>query len=255
MLARLSRGTARLLDVLESTDDPSHLPEDEETFSIDINALTKLLPSPDLPWRRVAGVCGQTISPVCKGIQNMLNEDVENVTRLLYELEPAEEEGEVDVKVDYAAATPAPFQKYSAGDTMSLPIRYHKRRRSSNALDRPLLIPAMHPSVPSILITPCAPSPHSRSSCVPLQDASYGNKLVVPGYPHLNSCFAPLILKPGHAPLVERWQWREGHWWAIVPDSVEVQGRKGWFSRPVSARRRTARPCRAGPPSADCEQS
>ena len=61
--------------------------------------MTKLLPSPDFPWRRVAGVCGQTISPVYKGIQDMLNEDVENVTRLLYELEPVEEEGEMDVKV------------------------------------------------------------------------------------------------------------------------------------------------------------
>jgi hypothetical protein len=36
---------------------------------------------------------------VYKGIQDMLNEDVENVTRLLYELEPVEEEGEMDVKV------------------------------------------------------------------------------------------------------------------------------------------------------------
>lgn len=252
MLARLSRGTARLLDVrLESRDDSSHLPEDEETFSIDINALTKLLPSPDFPWRRVAGVCEQTISPVYKGIQDMLNEDVENVTRLLYELEPVEEEGEMDVKVNYAAATPA---SYPTGDTTPLPTCYHKRRCSLNALDHPLLIPATHPSVPSILITPCAPSPRPFFSCVPLQDASYGNQLVVPGYPHLNSCFAPLIMKPGHTPLVEKWQWKEGHWWAVVPD-LEVQGRKGWFSRPIRARRRAARPCRAGPPSADCEQS
>jgi hypothetical protein len=113
MLALLSRGATRLLDGvgLETAEYSPHSPQLEETFvslttitvsailmynsqSIDANALSALLPSTEFPWRRMAGLCGQTIRPVYKNIQTLLNEDVENITRLLYELEaePIEEE-------------------------------------------------------------------------------------------------------------------------------------------------------------------
>lgn len=110
MLALLSRGTSHFLNVrLESKADSSHLSEDGDAIvslgllassepklicaqSIDINALSSfLLPSPDLPWRRVASVCGTTVSNAYKSIQDTLTEDVEHFARLLCELEPLEE--------------------------------------------------------------------------------------------------------------------------------------------------------------------
>jgi len=253
MLALLSRGAARLLDVRLETTAFSHLPEDE-AFSIDINALASLLPSPDFSWHYVVGVYGQTISPMYRSIQTKLNEDVENIARLLDDLDPLDKEDEREIETDSETSTPASCFNHSVGTTKSLPNCRYKRWHPKNTSKRPLFIPSMHPSVPSILITPCAPPPRPCSSRVPLQDASYGNKLAVPGYPHLNSCFAPLILKPGHVPLVENWKWSEGHWWAVVPD-LEVQGRKGWFSRPISSRRRAARHCRNEPLFVDSEES
>lgn len=258
MLGLLFRGAARLLDVrLEDTEGS---PQDEEAFSFDMNALGALLPSSDFPWRRMAGVYGQTISPMFKSIHGVLMEDADHITRLLSELEPLEEVDQNDrskapVPVSYPQHPFSPntrhCREYPLPGETTPPDCYRKRRQSFNPPDHPVLIPSTHPSIPSILITPCAPSQCPSEARVPLQDASYGNKLAVPGYPHLNSCSAPLILKPAHEPLVERWKWREGHWWAIVPD-LEVQRRKGWFSRPISARRRAARPCRTGMP---CEES
>ncbi|KIM88706.1 hypothetical protein PILCRDRAFT_2906 [Piloderma croceum F 1598] len=255
MLTLLSRGAARLFDVqLETPEGLSPSEEDEEALSIDINALTALLPSPDVPWRRITDVYGQTISPIYKSIRDMLMEDAEHVARLLSELEPLEEL-EVDSQNKASEAAPAvpslqdPPSSLKARHSRgypspevatSHPHSHRKRRRSSDSPDHPVLIPSTHPSTPSIIITPCATLQCPSSSWVPLQDASYGNKLAVPGYAHFNSCFAPLILKPGHIPLVECWKWKEGHWWAIIPD-LEEQGRKGWFSRPLSGRRRAAR--------------
>jgi hypothetical protein len=96
MLSLLARGTERLLDVwLEPTDSRSlSLPssEDVETYSIDISALNGLLPSSNFPWYRVASVCGQTLSPIYRKVQHILNEDLEHVAQLLSELEPFEEE-------------------------------------------------------------------------------------------------------------------------------------------------------------------
>ena len=50
-----------------------------EIKSIDMNALSALLPSPDFPWRRVARVC----VPVCRSLHAILNEDVDNVAKTL----------------------------------------------------------------------------------------------------------------------------------------------------------------------------
>jgi len=250
MLALLSRAATQLLDVrLEGS---ISLSEDEEAFSVDINALSAGLP--DLPWRRIAQVYANSISPMYKSIQNILVEDVDRVVQLLSELGPVEGQDHQNDGTDttiHLTNLQHPFplntrrEYLLTSDTTLLPNYYLKRLPLYNPTDHPILIPSTHPCTPSILITPCAPSSCSSLSRVPLQDASYGNKLAVPGYPHLNSHFVPPMLKPGHAPLVERWKWRDGHWWAVVPD-LEMQGRKGWFSRPLSTRRRASRSCRSG---------
>jgi len=268
MLASLSRGAARLLDAYVRFEIPEGLSpsdEDEEALSIDVNALTALLPSPDVPWRRITDVCGQTISPIYKSIRDMLMEDAEHVARILSELEPLELEVDSQNKESEATVVVPSLQDplslktrrshgYPSPEVATYPHSHRKRRRSCDSPDHPVLIPSTHPSTPSIVITPCVTLQCPSSSWVPLQDASYGNKLAVPGYAHMNSCFAPLILKPGHVPLVECWKWKEGHWWAIIPD-LEEQGRKGWFSRPLSARRRVVRPFRTETIPVDCSES
>lgn len=73
----------------------------------------------------------------------------------------------------------------------------------------------------------------------------------MPGYHLLNHSFPPqnvnndnIPMGRVNPPLIEKWKWKEGRWWAVIPD-VGTQERKGWYSRPVSARRRAARPSRA----------
>jgi len=203
------------------------------------------LPSPAFPWRCVADVYGQTISPIYQKIQSILNEDLEYVAELSSELEQFDQE-EV---VRNTASDVTPVDRYptdinpgSCRHDSPSPPRRRKRRRSLSPLDHTVIIPSPHSSVPTILITPCPTLPRYISS-VPLQDASYGNKLTVPGHSHFNSFFPPLnpTSRPVHTPFVTRWKWEKGHWKAVVPD-LETQMWKGWFSRPLSARR-AVRPC------------
>jgi hypothetical protein len=243
----LARGTEHLLDVwADYTNSSSSLPSgDVDLYSIDINTLSAFLPS---PWRRVASVCGQAISPIYKTVQSILNEDLEHVAGFSSELEPFDQ-GDVvrntasnTMPLDLCARYPTDINpNYHIRNSLSPPPR-RKRRRSQGPLDYPLMVPSPHSSVPTILITPCPTLPQYTSR-VPLQDASHGNKLTVPGHPHFNSSFPPLLSnsRPVHTPFVTRWKWDEGHWWAVVPD-LETQVHKGWFSRPLGARR-AVRPC------------
>ncbi|KAF7969845.1 hypothetical protein HWV62_25840 [Athelia sp. TMB] len=275
MLARLSRKAAHLLDLPGSSSEhegPDSLTASElEPYSIDVRVLSSLLPTPDIPWMRVAGA----LAPVCKGVHDMLVGDAEYVEALMADLDPGsaedvDEEGEEQEAESSQSpslgtrSVPLPLVLASAGQRhkrepqFSLPRRPHtphkKRRRPSvKQLDHPLLIPSTHPSAPSILITPCgpAPIPVRAATWVPLQDAAFGMQLAVPGYPAFNApaFHPPCAPNPAHArtPLIERWRWRGGHWCAVVPD-IDTQTRKGWFARPVSVKRRSSRPAVAQKP-------
>lgn len=134
-----------------------------------------------------------------------------------------------------------------------LPRPYRKRRKSDpvrsisrilrpfhsypylQELDDALVISSTDPSIPTIVVTPCATVPRDCSCLVPYQDVSFGNKLAVPMYPVVNGVFPPLLPKP--VPYVDKWCFRDGHWWAVLPP-LEEQMKRNMFSRPVSRRRR-----------------
>lgn len=104
----------------------------------------------------------------------------------------------------------------------------------------PLRIENDNPSIPTIVITPCETEERESSCWVPVQDACFGNQLVVPSHPVVNEVFPPLLARPMMCG--RKWEYREGHWRAVLP-SLEEQVRRGLFSRVLSAKRR-ARYCR-----------
>jgi len=126
-----------------------------------------------------------------------------------------------------------------------------RRRRSSSPIDHPLIIPSTHHTIPMIIVTPCPSQSCDDMSRPPVQDSSFGNRLILPkSYPVFNDVFPPLLpaLYPP-LPAVEKWRWADGHWWAVVP-TLEEQKRQGLFSRPLVVKKRTGgyhwHPCRAG---------
>ncbi|KZP28959.1 hypothetical protein FIBSPDRAFT_238032 [Athelia psychrophila] len=220
-----------------------------------MRVLGSLIPTPGIPWMRVAGALGT--------VHDMLLGDAERIEMLMAELDlgsDAEEEEPVDMEAagqqssTTRSAVPlvmgATGQRNKREREFPLPRRPHgntphkKRRRATKQLDHPLLIPSTHPSAPSILITPC-PTARASSSWVPLQDAAFGSVLCVPSYPAFNAPLSYPPFKPDNlcsrSPMIEKWKWRDGHWRAVLPD-VETQVRRGWFARPVSMKRKSTRP-------------
>ena len=109
-------------------------------------------------------------------------------------------------------------------------------------LDQPLVIPSTHPSIPTIIITPCPRLPRETSCRVPLQDSAFGMKLTVPMHPVFNQCFPPQIpsLSP---PQSDHWRFTDGHWQAVVP-GLEEQTRNHLFSRTFVIKKKACRmPC------------
>jgi len=260
MLARLSRNTARLLELqFEGLDESQSITEDEETLSLDIDAQAfraLVVPLPDLAWRNFARMCGQNIAPVYRSIQNMLANDVDHLTKLLLELEPLSKEdlyegNEIDENAKASLCACCTGGNLTCGSN-DLPLGYNmpperparKRRRSmSPQFDRPLVIPSIHPSIPTIIVTPCSSQPREISCRVPCQDGRFGNRLTVPLHIASNQFFPPQQLPLQPLPQMDRWQYLHGHWWAILPN-LEDQMKKGMFSRPLVVRKRPCRlPC------------
>jgi hypothetical protein len=256
MLARLSMNSAQYLSLPFETSEFS-IPEEDEEWLVDIDALKRLVqPLPDLAWSRVTGMCQRTIAPVCKSLQTMLQDDAERVARVLSELEPPEDGVDCSqdklLPVSLDATNNSNTTSSSTGAIPSerilpplpppplfevCPTR--KRRRSSTP---PLVIPSTHPTTPTIVITPCnQPQPCDVApSRPPFQDSSFGNRLTLPkSYPVFNDVFPPLLPTALHPPLssVERWQWVDGHWRAVLP-TLEEQVKSGLFSRPVAVVRK-----------------
>ena len=56
--------------------------------SVDVEALRGLLRArPRIPWRRIAGLCGDAVVPVYRALQSTLGEDVEHLAALFAEME------------------------------------------------------------------------------------------------------------------------------------------------------------------------
>ncbi|KAJ3524785.1 hypothetical protein NM688_g8503 [Phlebia brevispora] len=219
--------------------------EDEPVLTLNVNDLFAYVPSvPGISWERVADVCVKTVKPVYHAVQRTLQDDLDDFAQFMVELEDRHLGDGDEVSVCETAAEeslPPLVQPEQAHSDLPCslarlrPLGSHKRRYVDPELDGVLCIPSSDPSIPSIVITPCPSQPRDRSCLVPYQDVSFGNRLAVPNYPVVNQAFPPLLPKP--APFVERWRFKDGHWWAVLP-TPEEQITRGMFSRPMPRRRR-----------------
>ncbi|KAH7922851.1 hypothetical protein BV22DRAFT_1037037 [Leucogyrophana mollusca] len=250
MLARLSRPSARWLEV--RVESALSSPEENDVLSVDVDVLASLILPHDLSWRRVAGLCGRTISPVYKGLQSMVQDDFNHVARLLYELEPLPEDEEAALPTD--ARRPSSPKKCIAESSDPLPSdnlqpeRPRRKRRRSSVLTDPIVIRSTHSSAPTIIITPCSSQARETSCWVPYQDASFGMQLTVPTHCALNEVHPPLAISSGTSPYIDNWEYTDGHWRATIP-TPEEQCRKGLYSKVVVTRRRPCRTFRTRSPS------
>jgi len=72
---------------------------------VDVDVLRRFVrPWPDLAWQNIAAMCGRTITPVYKGLQTLLSDDVEHIAHLLSELEPFCHDDMIDDEVRCSAA-------------------------------------------------------------------------------------------------------------------------------------------------------
>lgn len=231
--------------------EPGHVsasePEDEETISLDIDAIKSLvLPLPNIPWHSVtsvAGLCGRTITPMYKSIQNMLREDTEHVARLFSELEPLDADAHEDFEscVQSTRWTNA-VSGCGSNKPLSRDILRYRQMGPLSSSDHPLIVPSTHSSIPTIIITPPHLPESNETFCrVPFQDSSFGNRLTLPAHPAFNEAFPPLIPTPYPlAPIAQNWTWVDGHWQAVLP-TLEEQARKGMFSKALMVKRKSCR--------------
>jgi len=221
---------------------------ENDLFVLNIDTVRLVLQLPDMPWCGVTQICGRTISPVYKCLRDIVGEDMQNITRVLAGLEPADEFdfGDEESLEDPTTFSEPPFNPVvedGAHDSFSSGTR-RKRRRSydANASEQSFIIPSMHASVPTIVVTPCPAEPRETSCHVPYQDAAFNNRLTVPTHIIFNEAFPPMM-PPQRlwAPSIKQWKWQDGHWQASIP-GLEEQARKGLFSRVVNTKRKAHRP-------------
>jgi len=250
----LSRAAACVLDVgcepeaAEGQASVLLLLEEEDTISINVQALYALLPAaPQMPWREMAGFCGSAVGPMYRTLQSQLSEDVENVAALFAELEmppgPVErlEGTSSDARDSWSLPSSNSLDDTLPGHEREVSIPVHRRRRVQTSHENPHIIRNDDPTIPTIIITPCEPQRRESSCWVPFQDACFGNRLVVPAHPVANDVYPPLLARP--LPLTRKWEYANGHWRAVLP-TVDEQIRRGMFSRALTMRRR-ARYCRS----------
>ncbi|KAI0778660.1 hypothetical protein BD413DRAFT_510809 [Trametes elegans] len=244
MLARLTQAASRaLLSTVELGEQCSSTEADERELSLNVDEVYHFVrPLPHRAWGRVSDACSRTLAPVYRAISTTLHDDVEQLARLFADLEVAHERAayfepaERDVLPTRLRHAQSPDGPSPAQAASALPPR---ARRSSSAgrPDEPLVIVNRDPSIPTIVVTPCASLPRGSACLIPYQDAAFGNRLHVPTHPALNDVFPPQVARP--FPLVPRWRYEDGHWRAQLPP-VQEQMSKGMFSRPLSTRRQRA---------------
>ncbi|TFK56522.1 hypothetical protein OE88DRAFT_1649847 [Heliocybe sulcata] len=242
MLSLLSRTTSRFLDVRF---DPSDSPysEEEDVLTVDLDVLRDLVPGrPNIPWRQVVGACEGKLLPMYRRLQDTVFHDVDHLAHLFSEVGSSVAEDSVQKLEEISDATVVSDSSVFSDTTRTSACTgsHRKRRRSSHSgASEILVIPNTHPSVPTIIITLCPSQPYSSACWVPCQDACFGNRLSVPNHRAVNDVYPPLVAEPLPASLkpVEKWQYTNGHWRAILP-TLEEQARRGLSSRLIPVRRK-----------------
>ncbi|KAJ7492185.1 hypothetical protein FB451DRAFT_1217295 [Mycena latifolia] len=200
MLARLSAAVSQV--------ELSEMSAGGEHFSLDMDTFRLVLPVPDITWGRVAQMCERAVNPMYKGLYSILEQDMEHVAQVLAALESDSERTE-----HYMVPCTVP------GDDTSACSEGH-------LTSDPLIIPSPHPSVPTIVITPCPRQPYETSCRVPYQDSAFRNQLTVPSLPSFNQAFPPM-LPPRRVSVrgINHWIWKNGHWQAALSGSEQPRPR------------------------------
>ncbi|KAI6136274.1 hypothetical protein F5141DRAFT_996607 [Pisolithus sp. B1] len=236
MFTRLSRQGTQWLTVHVERALSSH--EGGDGISVDVSLASLVSPS-DLSWSRVAGLCERSILPMYKSLRDIVEGDIEHVSRLLSELDPLGEHGPSEQDATDVGASA--FPNSCSGSPPPEGLRRHRLRPSLHH-ELPIVRP-FDPSAPIVIVTPCPDEPRETSCWVPCQDASFGMRLTVPTHVALNRAYPPLLTDCTH-PIqrIDEWQYNNGHWYAVVPPPAE-QCRRGLYSRPASGRVRSRSRC------------
>ncbi|OBZ78585.1 hypothetical protein A0H81_01253 [Grifola frondosa] len=200
MLARFSRAAVR---AWTSTLENDRSVEVEDVLYVNVEEFCDMvLPLPEIPWSRMVDVCARTVTPVYRVVRSTLHDDMENLAQMFVELDMRQPE------------RPPPRDTDNKTETAMQEAEVINSRFAV-----PVIFQSSDPSIPSIVITPCASQPRETDCLLPYQDVAFGNRLAVPTHP--------------------RWNYKDGHWHAVLP-SVKEQLSKGMFSRPLSTRRQRA---------------
>ncbi|TCD70135.1 hypothetical protein EIP91_004864 [Steccherinum ochraceum] len=196
--------------------------EENPVLTVNVEELRDYIPN--IPWYSLAHACTSTVGPMCSAVRDTVHHDIDSLARLLVDLEvSAVPEPETSCE-----EPPSVFPSIALDEDADFTEREHSALGHHEAHTSDL-------SIPTIVVTPCPSQTRDRAGWVPFQDASFGNRLVVPTHPVVNDVFPPQMAKA--SPVVERWKFVDGHWWAMLP-SLEEQMQKGMFSRPMHCRRR-----------------
>jgi len=210
----------------------------DPVLSVDVDELRNYIPNN--PWHRISQACTSTVAPVCTAVRDAVHSDIDSLARLLVDLEvyalTVSEVPSEDMNEASKACSSVPQPSVSLCPSIAQDEDVHCNTRPVSPLGHhETTVPSY--DIPTIVITPCPSLPRDRSGWIPFQDASFGNRLVVPTHQVVNDVFPPLLAKS--SPMVDRWKFVDGHWWALLP-SLEEQMQRGMFSRPSYCRRRKA---------------
>ncbi|KAJ7201258.1 hypothetical protein GGX14DRAFT_524377 [Mycena pura] len=190
MLARLSAAVSQV--------ELSSVSLGDERFFFDADTFQLVLTVPDVTWGSVAQMCEHAVHPLCKGLYSILERDMENVAQIL------------------AALEVSPKQTEQSIPSLLVSLTHENIPNPPSMSANPMVIPGPHPSIPTIVITPCSRQPPEAyaSSQIPCQDSAFRNQLTVPTVPSLNYYFPPM-LPLRRVRSSKNWIWKNGHWQAI----------------------------------------
>ncbi|KAI0035121.1 hypothetical protein K488DRAFT_83327 [Vararia minispora EC-137] len=183
---------------------------EDDTIALNVEAVRALLPAPPhlrVPWRAV-----------CESMFAGVTAEIESTVRVLAALEDIGD-APIPLSCDPSALEAQHQITFGASSSLfdSLGLNGH--------------------SLPKIIITPCDEDNDVEACWVPLQDACFGNRLVVPAQPVVNGAFPPLALPKTALPPTRRWEYKDGHWCAVLP-SFEEQARRSGLTRMLTPRKR-----------------
>jgi len=239
MLSALSRTAARVMGVRAEAGHrtaPRTQEDDYLYVDVDVDIHELLNPLPEFAWARVTDLYANTVAPMYRVVRDTLQDDMEQLAFILDEPPPSRRICGSSLVADLEASCPRQDSDAIGCCTPSgLLSACGKPSTLDTNANEVWLLRSASCSLPSIVVTLCPSRPRDFACLVPFQDAHFGNRLAVPTHPALNAVYPPLFAQG--LPIVHRWRYERGHWYALLPD-LEEQKARGLFSRPSSATRR-----------------